>query len=86
VPRFRLRIALSTLVDAFFEYRLRVVAIGHPPHRSSSDHELPSFCRGPRRATARRAGSSRSTSISVESAARVRGDARRSASSSLPIP
>jgi hypothetical protein len=34
VPRFRLRIALSTLVDAFFEYRLRVVAIGPPPQRS----------------------------------------------------
>ena len=27
VPRFRLRMALSTVVDAFFEYRLRVFAI-----------------------------------------------------------
>ena len=42
VPRFRLRIALSTLVDAFFEYRLRVVAIGRPPHRPLG-HEFPSF-------------------------------------------
>lgn len=50
VPRFRLRIALSTLVDAFFEYRLRVVAIGPPPHRSLG-RELPVFRRGPRRAT-----------------------------------
>ena len=50
VPRFRLRIALSTLVDAFFEYRLRVVAIGPPPHRSLG-HDLPSFRRGPQRAT-----------------------------------
>lgn len=56
VPRFRLRIALSTLVDAFFEYRLRVVAIGPPPHRSSG-HELrrSAAARGGQRGTAARA-------------------------------
>lgn len=53
VPRLRLRIALSTLIDAFFEYRLRVVAIAPPPHRSLG-HEFPSFRRGPRRATRHR--------------------------------
>ena len=50
VPRFRLRMALSALVDAFFEYRLRVVTIGPPPHRPLG-RELPSFRRGPQRAT-----------------------------------
>jgi hypothetical protein len=43
VPRFRLRIALSTLDDAFFEYRLRFVVVAMDPPASKLFVGLSSF-------------------------------------------